>query len=432
MAWAAVLLLTLPSWAAPAESAPQSPAAPAQTALPAASERISLDDAIRLALQQNHALQAIRTTILQNQAQEVTANLRPNPVLSWDAQFLPIFEPDKFTSDWIENQAQFDLGISYLFEIGKKRQHRLRAARDVTEQTRLQVTDSERMLTFNVAQQFIAALLAQSTLQFAEQNLASFEKSVGISEARRNAGNMSEGDLLKIKLQLLQFQTDLASAKVAKVQALAALRQFVGFESVPDAFDVAGDLDYQAVHGGLDEFKAMALRTRPDLMAARQGVIASQSAEKLAEANVHRDLGTTFNYSHISSTNTGAFFFNIPLPIFDRNQGEVARTKYVITQSQQLAQEASQQVLTDVVDAYYSLRTNDEIIRLYRGGYVDMAKESRDISEYAYKRGAASLLDYLDSERSYRANQLAYRQALANYMVAVEQMRQAVGSRNLP
>jgi len=78
------------------------------------------------------------------------------------------------------------------------------------------------------------------------------------------------------------------------------------------------------------------------------------------------------------------------------------------------------------------LRTNDEIIQLYRGGYVDYAKQSRDISEYAYKRGAVSLLDYLDSERSYRANQLAYRQALANYMVAVEQMRQAVGSRNLP
>src|SRR5262249_24530405 len=150
-----------------------------------------------------------------------------------------------------------------------------------------------------------------------------------------------------------------ASAQVAKVQAIAALRQLLGFESVVDAFDVAGDLDYEAVHGGVDEFKAMALRSRPDLMAARQGVIAAQSAEKLAEANVYRDLNTTFNYSHISSTNTGAFFFSIPLPIFDRNQCEVARTKYVITQTQDLAQEASQQVLTDVVDAYYSLRTND-------------------------------------------------------------------------
>jgi cobalt-zinc-cadmium efflux system outer membrane protein len=431
MAWAA-LLLALPYWAR-GQNPPQTPPAPpARAATPVATDRISLDDAIRLALQHNHALQAMRTTILQNQAQEITANLRPNPVLSWDAQFLPIFQPDQFTSEWIDNQAQFDLGISYLIEIGKKRQHRLQAAKDATEQTRWVVSDSERQLTFNVAQQFIAALLAESTLDFAEQDLKSFQNTVDISEARRKAGDMSEGDLLKIKLQLLQFQTDVNTAKLAKIQALAALRQFVGFESVADVYDVAGDLDYQPVHGGLDEFKAMALRSRPDLMAARQGIVAAQSAEKLAEVNAKRDLGTQFNYSHISSTNTGAFFFNIQLPIFDRNQGEIARTKYVITQSQQLAEEASQQVLTDVVDAYYSLRANDEIIQLYRAGYADQAKQSRDISEYAYRRGAASLLDYLDSERSYRANQLAYRQALASYMVAVEQMRQAVGNRTLP
>jgi cobalt-zinc-cadmium efflux system outer membrane protein len=85
-----------------------------------------------------------------------------------------------------------------------------------------------------------------------------------------------------------------------------------------------------------------------------------------------------------------------------------------------------------VVQAYENLRTNDQIVQLYQGGYLDEARESRDISEYAYRKGAASLLDYLDAERTYRANQLAYRQALANYMLALEQVRQAVGTRNLP
>ncbi len=84
------------------------------------------------------------------------------------------------------------------------------------------------------------------------------------------------------------------------------------------------------------------------------------------------------------------------------------------------------------MDAYENLRSNDQIVQLYRGGYVDQAKQSRDISEYAYRRGAASLLDFLDAERTYRANQLAYRQSLANYMLAIEQLRQAVGTRNLP
>ncbi|MFI5056702.1 MAG: TolC family protein [Candidatus Acidiferrales bacterium] len=430
LAWASALL------AMPAITAVQQPpVAPVAAPSPAAQSpaaRITIEDAIRLALQHNHALQAARSTILQSQALETTANLRPNPVLSWDAQFLPIFEPSKFDSNYIDNQGQFDLGLGYTFERGKKRQHRLQAAKNQTTVTRSQVSDNERALVFNVTQQFVAVLLAQSTLDFAQLNLDSFAKTVDIGQAQYKAGAMSEGDFLKIKLQLLQFQTDVSAAKLAKVQALAALRQFLGFESVPDVYDVDGQLDYQAVQSGLDDLKALALRSRPDLAAAQQSVTSARSQELLARANGKRDLTASFNYSHVAATNTGAFFFNIQLPIFDRNQGEIARTGFVITQAEQLASETSQQVVTDVVDAYQALRSSEQIVQLYRGGYVDQAKLSRDISEYAYKRGAASLLDYLDAERTYRANQLAYRQALATYMSALEQTRQAVGTRNLP
>ena len=89
-------------------------------------------------------------------------------------------------------------------------------------------------------------------------------------------------------------------------------------------------------------------------------------------------------------------------------------------------------MLTDVRDAFESVRSNDQIIGLYRSGYLDAAQQSRDISEYAYKRGAASLLDFLDAERSNRAVQLGYRQALASYLLALEQLREAVGTRSLP
>jgi cobalt-zinc-cadmium efflux system outer membrane protein len=425
--------IVLAAWPASAlsQNPAQVPAAP-PSAAPGPTERITLDEAIRRALEHNHALQAMRTTILQNQDLEITANLRPNPVLSWDAQFLPIFNPDQFTSSYIDNNAQFDIGVGYLFERGHKRQRRLEAAKEVTEVSRWQVSDTERQLTFAVAQQFIAALLAESTREFAGQDLKSFQQTVDISEERQKAGDMSEGDLLKIKLQLLQFETDVASANLAKIQALASLRQLLGYESLPEQFDVAGDLDYQPVHAGLDELKAMSLRSRPDLIAARRGVVTAESQEKLAEAYAKQDLTAAVDYSHVNATSGASFFFNIPLPVFNRNQGEIARTKHVITQMQQLASETAQQAITDVVDTYYALRMNDQIIQLYRGGYVDYARQSRDISEYAYRHGAASLLDYLDAERSYRSNQLAYRQALASYMSAVEQMRQAVGTRNLP
>jgi cobalt-zinc-cadmium efflux system outer membrane protein len=430
----ALALFLLPACTEAQQAPPAAPAPepPRADTTKASAVRVSLDEAIRLALQHNHALQAQRSMILQNQAQEITANLRPNPVISWDSQFFPLFNPGEFSANYLENQAQFDIGLGYLFERGKKRQHRLQAARDQTTVTRSQVSDDERQLVFNVSQQFVATLLAESTLDFARENLDSFQQTVDISNSRFKAGDMSEGDLLKIKLQLLQFQSDFATAQLAKAQALVALRQLVGFESVPDHYDVQGELTYQSMKGNLEDLESLALRSRPDLLAAQQGVVAARSQETLAEANGKRDLNASFSYTHTAGISSGAFFFNIDLPIFDRNQGEIARTRYAITQSQELQSETAQQVLTDVGNAYEALRMNEKIIQLYQGGYVDQARQSKDISEYSYKRGVASLLDYLDSERTYRTNQLAYRQALASYMTALEQMREAVGTRSLP
>jgi cobalt-zinc-cadmium efflux system outer membrane protein len=155
--------------------------------------KISLDDAIQMALQHNHTLLAARTTIQQSEAQEITANLRPNPVLLGDAQFLPIFQPDHFSSDYLDNAAQFDLGLSYLFERGKKRQHRLQAAKDQTAVTESQVADNERSLTFQVASQFINVQLAESTLELAEDDLKSFQNTVDIGQERyRICGNCSD------------------------------------------------------------------------------------------------------------------------------------------------------------------------------------------------------------------------------------------------
>jgi len=395
--------------------------------------RITLEQAIQLAAQHNHALEAARSTINQNVAQEVTANLRPNPVLSWDSQFIPLFDLPQFTTPgYFNNIAQFDFGLGYTIERGQKRENRLQAARDQTTVTRSQVLDNQRTLAFNVGQQFVAVLLAQSMMDLAQQDLTSYQQTIDISEARLQAGDMSGGDLLKIKLQLLQFQQDVSSAKLAKIQALAALRQLVGFESVPENYDVTGKLDYQPVHGVIDDIKALAMSSRPDLAAARLSVVAARSQVSLAQANGKRDLGLSFDYSHVSGVNSAALFFNMEVPIFDRNQGEIARTQAVVTQSDELYREASEQVATDVVNAWEGLHTNDEIIGLFRSGYLDQTTQSRDISEYAYQHGAATLLDFLDAERSYRANQLAYRQALAAYMTSLEQLREAAGTRNLP
>ena len=393
--------------------------------------RITLDQAIDLAIAHNHALKATQTQIQQSQAQEITAALRPNPNLTADSLFVPI-EPQNFNSNVIANVTEFDVGVSYLFERGGKRHRRIDAARDATGQTRYQVSDAERSLIFNTAQQFIAVQLAESNLDLANQDLTSFQQTVEIAKAQYKAGAISEGDLLKITVQLLQFQTDVSAAKVAKAQALASLREFLGYDAVPANYDVEGDLVYQPLQLNRDDLLAKALKNRPDLLASRQGVRAADSQYALAKANGKVDVTGGLTYTHVSDQNSLGVTVSFPLPIFDRNQGEIARTGYARTAAQETALAASDTVLTDVNSAYEGFLGNQEVVNLYTGGYLKQSQDSRDISEYAYHRGAASLLDFLDAERSYRATQLAYRQSLASYLTSVEQLKEAVGSRTLP
>jgi cobalt-zinc-cadmium efflux system outer membrane protein len=396
------------------------------------SVRIDLEQAIQMAVVHNHALKAARTEIQQSQAEEITAAIRPNPVFTYDDLYVPIFSPSQLNSANLNNVTEFDLGVSYTLERGHKRQARIRAARDQTAVTRSQVSDTERGLTFNVAQQFVGILLAKSNLQLATQDLASYQQTVNLSEERYKAGAMSEGDLLKITLQLLQFQMDVSQARLSLVQAFASLRALLGYDALPADYDVVGELAYQPLKLNQEDLQLKALQLRPDYIAAQQGVTAAQSQYSLAKANGKRDLTTTFDYTHVSALNNAGLTLNIEIPVFNRNQGEIARTNYAIAQAQETKTSVEETVMTDVANAYQAFKTGDQVVQLYLSGYLKQAEDSRDISEYAYRRGAASLLDFLDAERSYRATQLAYRQALATYMLAVEQLREVVGTRKLP
>ena len=394
--------------------------------------RITLDEAVQMALQHNHNMIAARMAIEQSQDEEITANLRPNPSLVGDWEYLPFFSPSNLTATYLSNSTEIDGGLSYLIERGRKRARRLQAAKDVTAQTRSLVADNERGLTYQVATLFINVQLAESTMDLAQQDLKSFQQTVDIGEVQFKGGAISENDYLMIELQLLQFQTDLEQAQLARAQGLSDLRQQLGYESVSADYDVVDAFDYLPMKGSLEGLQMQALQNRPDLRAAVQGVTAANSSFLLAKADGVPDLTVQGNYTRTGGLNTASFFASIPLTIFNRNQGEIARTRSVITQMQEVQSFTNGQVLTDVKDAYEGLKSNDRVVLLYRDKYRDIAKRSRDIADYAYHRGGLALLDFLDAERSYRAAELGYRQTLASYLLALEQLREAVGVRNLP
>ena len=246
------------------------------------------------------------------------------------------------------------------------------------------------------------------------------------------AGDLAEGDYLKISLQKLQFEQDVSSAELTLVQARATLRQLLGYQSVADDFDITGTLAHKKQVVQLADLERQALAARPDLQAAHSGVKVANDTVLLAFGNRAKDWtwATDYTFQSIGPTAPGnavGFSLSFDLPIHDRNQGEIARSQVAVRQAVETESSTEVGVRTDVINAYYGLLTNEQIVSLYESGYLEQATQSRDITTYAYGRGAATVLDVLDAERSYRATQLGYRQAMAAYMIAAEQVNQAVG-----
>ena len=202
---------------------------------------ISMDDAIRIALAYNQSLRAQRLNIDQNKADEITAALKPNPTFTSLIDTLPVFTPKMIRF----NTEIYSDSLAYTYERGGKREKRLSVAKDNTDVSAKTVTDNERQLRFQVVQAFINVLLAKSVLQLAKDDLANFSQEVDLNHARLVAGDLAEGDYLKISLQKLQFQQDVSSGELSLVQARAALRQLLGYQSVTDDYEVTGALVYK-------------------------------------------------------------------------------------------------------------------------------------------------------------------------------------------
>src|SRR5581483_2342188 len=316
--------------------------------------------------------------------------------------------------------------LSYLFERGGKRANRQLVAADTTMVTAHTVADTERQVVFDTRQAFINVLLAKSSSDLATEDLTNYSSFVDISRDRLNAGDISEADFYKIALQKLQFEQDLSAATIALIQAKALLRQLIGFDTVVPDFDVNGDLGYTAPSISLDDARRDALANRPDLLAAQTGVKLAQDTQALELSNRARDLSGSGEYER-GGTNAVGFGVSIDLPFHDRNQGNIAHSQVAVRQASETEAATRIAVLTDVESAYAALQANEKIIKLFESGYLDQARQSLDIATYVYQTGSGALLDLLDAQRTYRSTQLAYRQALAAYMTAVQQLNFAIG-----
>ena len=378
----------------------------------------------------NPTLRAGQLNIDESKAQEITANLRPNPDMTAALdQFTPFNGNPYRPLGLIFPLASF----SYLHERQHKRELRLESAQKATGIAVSQQADLERTLLFNLRNAFVQTLQAKAILGVARENLTYYDHLLTANTDRVKLGDAAQIDLDRMELQRVQFETDIQTAEVnlrtAKIQLLTLLND----RTPVDRFDVTGPFDFSEQILPLEEFRRIALDTRPDLKAAVQAVDKAQADYRLAVANGSTD--PTFGVDVARNPPIVAyigFSMNIPLRIFDRNQGEKARTAVDIHRQERLREAAEAQVYSDVDSAYATLNSNVTLLRPYKAKYLQLAAKIRETVSFAYQRGGASLLDFLTAQNDYRAVQLSYLNLVGAYMTATSQLTLAVGREVTP
>jgi len=386
--------------------------------------------------QNNPALLADKLSIDESKAQEITAFLRPNPTLTLTADGTQI-APDH--GIWRPFAGTFESpALSYLYERQHKRELRLQSAKKATLIAESNHADLERTLLFNLRGAFVSALQAGAVLQLAKDNLAYYDHVLDIGKTRFNAGDIAQIDFDRLELQRVQYESDLQTAEVnlrtAKIQLLTLLNDRTPIEQ----FDLAGPFDFNDQLLPRDEFRKIALDTRPDLKAAVEALDKSQTDHRLAIANGSTDPTFSAWYTHNSSNNnpfgvnTLGVSVSIPLRFFDRNQGEKLRTQLDITRNERLRDATEAAVLGDVDSGYATLESNLILLRPYKEKYLKQATRVRDTISFAYQHGGASLLDFLNAENEYRSVQLSYISLIGSYLTSESQLNLAVGREVLP
>jgi len=379
----------------------------------------------------NPTLSAGRIGIDESRAQEITANLRPNPTLS-----ILTDQIDPFGGGPPHGAFAYFLAsgnVTYLWERQHKRGLRLESAQKGTAIVTSAQADLERTLLFNLRGAFVETLQEKAILKLAQENLAYYDHVLEVNRERYKAGGIAQVDLKRLELQRVQYLSDQQTAEVnlrtAKIQLLMLLND----QTPVDQFDVIGQFDFADQVPALSDVRQSAIDTRPDLRAALQTVDKARTDYRLATSNGSTDPVLGFDVGRNPPIDQYiGFSVSIPLRIFDRNQGEKRRTQLDIDRNSRLLDAARAQVFSDVDSAYAMVNSAVILLKPYREQYLQEASSVRDTIAFSYQHGAASLLDFLNAQADYRSVQVSYLNLIGSYLNATNQLNLAVGREVIP
>jgi cobalt-zinc-cadmium efflux system outer membrane protein len=380
---------------------------------------------------QNPSVQAGQITIDESKANEITAGLRPNPQFNLSQDGLQLTPS---AGAWRPlTGIVFTPGVSLLLERQNKRERRLDSARLATSGAGSDQEDLQRTLLFAVRTAFLNTLQAEALVELTQANLQSYDQAIEANRTRFQTGDIAELDFQRVEIQRIQFESDLAGARVnvrtAKIQLLALLND----RTPVDDFDIAGDFEYKESILQLPELRQTAVSNRPDLRSAETAIEKAKADNRLAIANGSADPVVAGWYSRNPSfnnpfdSNTLGASVSIPIRIFDQNQGEKARTALEIARTGRLRDALLAGIYRDVDSAYAAVESVRTLVRPYRDKYLKESGDIRDKVSFSYSQGNATVLEFLDAQKSYRDTQVAYLGLVGSYWSALAQVSLAVG-----
>ncbi|MFM7084487.1 MAG: TolC family protein [Hyphomicrobium sp.] len=386
--------------------------------------RVTLDGALTMAFTDNYNLLAKRAELQSVRAGEITAALRPNPVLKSQ-----VWNIGGVRGDYGTKTTDLGGGIEATIETAGKRRRRIDLSLENSNLSELELSDLYRLISFDVKVAFISVLSGQAKLDLATQNLKNIDEVEQLQKIRASRGDISELELLRIQGQRLGFETDAVDARAALKTALITLRQIVSPDRLPENFEVVGELKPRSI-GNLNakSLHNRALEQRPDVQAAFSAIERSKADYNLQIAKSYPDIFPEATYNSTHDNGQYAFIgLSVPLPIFDRNQGEIARSASDVERFSRLADAAKSQATADVDRAITAFNETSKKYLLIRDVYLPKALTARDRLNSTYKKGVASLIDYLDAERTYRETAKSNLNALTDYLIAIAQIEAAIG-----
>jgi cobalt-zinc-cadmium efflux system outer membrane protein len=376
---------------------------------------ITMQQAVDIARAKNPTLLSAQQNLFSVKAQEIQAGLRVNPDFNASGSNVTL-------GAQANNPYDYNVGISRLFERGEKRRWRLDSARSTTAQTDAQYHNQEQQTILAVRQAFTNFVLAKAAKKLADDNLNDFKHEVDIGHERLKAGDLAKLDFERLDLQLAQFESDESSAVTNELQASAQLQVLLGYEKPRADFDVIGDIVPPVVSSTMEELEQKALAARPDYRAAKLGVAVADANVKLAYANGTTDPTLEADYDRNGPDNSVGFSIDIPLRIFDRNQGNKETSKFVAQANRFAEIAARNQVFGDVDEAWAGYANIKILADRYNGHYLDEAKDVLDISKFSYEHGGLALIDYLDALRDSRSVTSDALNAYAQTWMAIHQL----------